>query len=81
MTNENNRCSTSIASYCNPEGDEETFNKLHKLLDLRSKNEIELHVKEIEKRGTRIEIENSGNNLAGFDHFKSEVFADLERKK
>ena len=31
---------------------------------------MELHVREVKKRGTRIEIENSACNLAGFDHFK-----------
>ena len=35
----------------------------------------------MEKRGTQIEIENSGYNLAGFDHFKSEYFLELKRVK
>ena len=55
------------------------MNRLHKLLYLRAQNDIELHVEALEKRRTRTEIENSGYNLAGFDHFKSEINAELER--
>ena len=33
----------------------------------------------LEKLGTRIEIENSVYSLAGFDLFKSEIFAELKR--
>ena len=57
------------------------MNKLFQLLEHRSKNGIELHVKEFETRGTRIEIENSRYNLAGFDQFKSEILAELKRVK
>ena len=49
------------------------------LLELRSQNDIKLHVKEVEKRGTRKEIENSGYNLASFDHFNSEILEELRR--
>ena len=35
----------------------------------------------VEKRGTRIEIANSGYNLAGFHHFKSEILAELKTVK
>ena len=45
---------------------------------LRSENDIELHVMEAEKRGIRIEIENSGYILAGFDHFKSEILGRIK---
>ena len=40
-----------------------------------------MHVKEVEKRGTQIEIDNSGYNFAGFDHFKSEILSELKRVK
>ena len=49
-----------------------------KILELRFENSIELHVKEVKKRGTRKETENSGYKLAGFDHFKSEVLTELK---
>ena len=80
-TAENNSFSISKPSYWIPEGGEELITKLNELLELRSENDIELHVKEVEKRGTRIEIENSGYNLAGCDHFKNEKFAGLKKVK
>ena len=40
-----------------------------------------MQVKEFEKRGSRTEIENSGYNLASFDHFESEILAELKRVK
>ena len=36
------------------------FDKLKVLLELRSQNDIELHVKEVEKKGIRIVLKNSG---------------------
>ena len=38
-------------------------------------------MKEDEKRGTSIDIENGEYHLAGFDLFKSEIFAELKRVK
>ena len=80
ITHENNSFSISIPGHWNSEDGEELIDELNKLLELRSENDIELHVKEVEKRGTRIEIENSGYNLAGFDHFKSEILSELKSK-
>ena len=54
---------------------------LKELLELGSQNGIELHVKEVQRRGTRTEIDNRGFILAGFDHFKSEVLAKLKKSK
>ena len=54
---------------------------LNKLLELKSENGIELRVKEVEKRGTRIEKESSGYNIASFDQFKSEALSELKRVK
>ena len=48
------------------------------MLKLRSQNDIELHVKPVEKRGMRIERENSRCNLADFEHFKSEILDALK---
>ena len=62
-------------------GTEELFNKIFDLKELRSQNDIELHVKEDEKRSTQTEIENGAHNLAGFHHFRIEVLAELERVK
>ena len=60
ITNENNRFSITIPGHWNSEDGEELINKLNEILELRSENDIELHIKEVEKRGNRIEIENSG---------------------
>ena len=57
---------------------EETINRLLVFLDLRSQNYTKLYGKKFEKRVTRKEIGNSGNNLAGFDHFKYEELAELK---
>ena len=40
-----------------------------------------MHVKEVEKRRTRKEIENSGYNLSGFAHFKGEILSELKTIK
>ena len=67
ITDKNTSFSISSPSYWIPVGGEELFNKLKNFLEVRSQNDIELHGKDFEKRGDRIEIGNSGYNLAGFD--------------
>ena len=54
ITDENNSFSLSTPGYWNSEDGEELINKLNNLLELRSENVIELHVKEVEKRGESI---------------------------
>ena len=53
--------------------EKEFVDKLNGLLQLRSQYDIELHVKEVKKRSTRTETENSGLILAGFKHLRSEI--------
>ena len=79
MTNENNNFSISTPSHWNTEDGEELITKLNKLLELRSDNDIELHDKEVVKESSRIEMENSGYNLSGFDYFKIEILSELKR--
>ena len=79
LIDENNSFSISTPGHWSREEGEELINKLSKFLKLRSENDIELHVREVEKRSTRIERENSGYNVAGFDHFRSETLAELKR--
>ena len=55
VINEKNSFSVSTPSHWNSDDGEELINKLNKLLGLRSENDIEVHVKEFEKRGSRIE--------------------------
>ena len=66
MTDENNSFSISTPSFWTHECGEDLNNKLNKLLEIISQNDFELRGKEVEKRGTRIQIENGGCNLAGF---------------
>ena len=79
ITNENKGFSISTPGHWSPEDGEELINELNKLLKPKSENDLELHVKEIEKRGTRIKKEDSGYNLAGFDHFKFENFSEIKK--
>ena len=79
ITDKNNSFSISSPSYWIPVGGEELNNKLKKLLEVRSQNDIELRGKNFEKRGTRIEIGNSGYNLAGFNQHKIETLVELGR--
>ena len=58
-----------------------TIDKVKEFSGLQSQNDIELHVQEVGKRGTRIRIESSRYILAGFDHFQSEICAELKRVK
>ena len=81
ITDENNSFSISTPRQWSPEGSGETIGKLRKFLELRSQSDIELHVKEMEKTGIRIEIQKSGYKLAGFDYFKNEINAGLRSLK
>ena len=60
ITDENNSFPNTTAGQWTPEGSGGIINKLNELLEFRSQNYIEKHVKEVEERGTRIEIENQG---------------------
>ena len=50
ITNGNNSFPISTPGHWNSENGEELINELNKLLELRSENDIELHVEEIKKK-------------------------------
>ena len=50
ITDENNTLSISKPGHWNSEDGEEHINKLNNLLELRPENDVELHVKDVEKR-------------------------------
>ena len=52
INHESNRVSISTPNLWSPKGAAETINKLNEILELRPQNDIQLHVKEVEKRGT-----------------------------
>ena len=81
ITGENNSFSIRIPNHWTSELVEEIINKMNKISELICEKDIELHVKEVEKKGTRIEIKNIGYNLAGFDPFKTEILLELKRIK
>ena len=60
VTDENNSFSNAIPGRWKSKSAERNIGELNNILELRSQNDIELHVKEVEKRGTRIGIGNSG---------------------
>ena len=62
ITDKNTSFSISLPSYWNPLGGEELINNPKNLLEVRSQNDIELHGKDFEERGTRIEIGNVAIN-------------------
>ena len=70
ITDENNSCWIIALGRWNSEVGGELINKLHKSLEVRSKNDFELHVKKVEKSGTRKKIQSSGYNLERFDYLK-----------
>ena len=53
IKDENNSFATTTPERWIPEGSEEIVDKFQKLLELRSENDIELHVQEVGRRGTR----------------------------
>ena len=55
---------------CTPKEVEKLLTIFSKLLELRSEKDIELHVKEVEKRSNRTYIENNGYIFASLDHLK-----------
>ena len=60
ITDNNSSFSSSAPRQWYPEGGAELFDRLFNLSEHISKNDKELLNKEVEKRGTRIEMENSG---------------------
>ena len=50
INSENNSFSISTPGYCSSIGGAETLHKLQKFLELRSQNDIDLHVEEVTKK-------------------------------
>ena len=51
------------------------------MLGLRSQNDFEFHVKQVNRRGTLIKKQNCGYFIPGFDPFESETLAEVGRIK
>ena len=64
ITNENNSFSITIPGHWESKSAEKTIDELNKLLELRS---LDLHVKEVRKRGSRIKLGDNEYKLSDFD--------------
>ena len=78
ITDENNSFSIIIPGHYENKSDEKTINDLNKLLELKS---LELHVKEVKKRGNKIKIANKEYKLSDFDNQKYEILQELKNAK
>ena len=78
ITDENNSFSIIIPGHYQNESDEITINNLNKLLELKS---LELHVKEVKKRGNKIKIAKKEYKLSEFDNQKNEIIEELKNAK
>ena len=56
VTDENNSFSIAIPGHLNSKSAGKTIDELNKLLELRSENDIELHMQQFEKRGKKLEM-------------------------
>ena len=78
ITNENNSFSIIIPGHYQTKFAEETIDELNKLLELKS---LELHVKEVRKRGNKIKIGDNEYKLSDFDTQKHEIIEELKNAK
>ena len=78
ITNENNSFSIIIPGHYENEFAEKTIDDLNKLIELKS---LELHVKEVQKRGHKIKIGDIEYKLSDFDNQKNEILEELKNVK
>ena len=78
ITNENNSFSIIIPGHYETESAEKAIDELNKLLELRS---LELHVKEVRKRGNKIKIGEKEYKLSDFDTQKNEILEEIKKAK
>ena len=78
ITNENNSFSIIIPGHYQNKSDGKTIDDLNKLSELTS---LELHVKEVRKRGNKIKIGDNEYQLSDFDTEKNEILEELRNVK
>ena len=78
LADENNSFSINIPKHWDCESAEETIDEINKLLEFRSQNRVELHVKEVRKRGKQTEIGEYEFKLSLFDTQKNEITTELK---
>ena len=78
ITNENNSFSTFMPGHWQTKSDENTIDELKKFIELRT---LELHVKEVRKRGNKIKIGDNEYKSSDVDTQKNEIPDELEKTK
>ena len=79
INNENNSFSITVPGHWETKSAEKTIDEINKLLQLRS---LELHVKEVRKRGNKIiKIEENQYKLSDFDTQKYEIPKEFKNVK
>ena len=76
ITNENNSFSIIIPGHYESKSAEKVINDLNKLIELRS---LELHVREVGKKGDKIKIGDNDYKLSDFDTQKYEILEELKK--
>ena len=79
-TDENKSFSLLTPGRCSFRGVAETIIKLQKLLELRSQNDIELHVKEVKKRRNRKKTGDIEYKFSDLDTHKKEINEELKKE-
>ena len=78
ITYENNSFSIIIPGHYQNKSDEKLITDLNKLLELKS---LELHIKEVRKRGSKIKTGDNENKLSDFNTQKNEILEELRNVK
>ena len=78
ITNENNSFSITIPGRWESNLTERTVYKLNKMLDLKTQNNIDLHVQDVRRRGHQTETGDKEYKLSDFDIFKEKLFEELK---
>ena len=81
-TDENNSSSVIAPGHWYPENAEETVNNLNILIDLRSENELDLHINEVNKRGNILNLDGLEDKYYNpLDKSKNDFIAMLKKNK
>ena len=78
-TDENNSFSITILGHWNCKSAEKVFDKLIKLIDLRSPNDNDLHVEQV--RNKRNSFDKKDYSLSSLGSFKNEKLEELKNSK
>ena len=78
ITDENNSFAITIPGHWQTDSVEKTNDELNKLLELRSENDIQLHTKQVGKKGLILIKDYS---LSSLDTFENEIHGELKIEK